>query len=351
MPKLGFWNRLYRARKKSTTLVDFNGTAWYRRVDERSLTEDRLRKNDLKGLYFTYDRGLHAAALHLTNRPCVVTIQTTKVFHSRVYGALSYLNGPDVEEICEWSDSDNDWRPTDRVDDGFAIKLAALDCKTDDLARAHEVSPVDIDRIAALSVGKIDQEQWYKPLALDSLSLGGSDVVQRMTLDIDRRGVNFKEERFKAVQIISQLRHEDFAWPAEVSFLKGGYDIAWREGQPQRNVAAASADGRKTYATLVYVHTADADLLEKRHQQVRQVVAGRIPPPPFDQSPQERREYERAHYERAPNVCILYLKGITVAPLLGTRDTDISRPMHDGSPSISDASYAGERSLGGASHG
>jgi hypothetical protein len=327
--------------KEEKPLVEFNCSAWYRRVDERSLTEERIRHNDLRGLYFTYDRDLRIAAMHLTNQSCVVIIQTTKVFHRGLYGALSYLNGPDVEEISIWSDITGSWDLIDRIDDGFAAKLAKLDCETNDLDRAHEAAPIDVDRIAALSTGRIDREDWYRPLQLESLALGGDDIVQRMTLDLDKRSLCFKEDRLKAVQIISQLRREEFPWPSEVGFLKSGYEIAWREGQPQRNVAVVSPDGKRTYATLVYVHVADKALLEKRDLQVRQAVAGRAPYPPVDQSPQERREYERAHYERAPNVCILYLNGITVSPLLGTRNTDISRPSHDGLPSISDASYKG----------
>lgn len=290
----------------STNGENIGGSAWYLRPQQFDLSDERLTKNQRQGLYYTYYDSIKTHALQLDYSPRAFHFQATKVYHHGVIAPASYLTGPIVLSVFDWSDASGEWAlSVDNVDDGFGDLISHACHAAPELGAMHGGNPISVERSLAICAGTFGPEQdWHSVKSLDSTRLCEAEIVRRVTVTIDPQGETFRSERIARAQALAALRDQGFAWPSEVSFLKDGFELMWHVDHPHRNVVSA-----KTVATVIHMGmVGDIRLVDGMDAKARKVLA-KPPEPTKLLSEEEKKAFLREHEGRVQNVCVLYNVG------------------------------------------
>lgn len=321
-------------------LVKFTGSAWHRRFGGLDTSDERLASNDFKGLYFTSSHQTKTAVYCFSDKPGVFRISSTKVSHgAHVLAAASYLTGPEMKSFSGWSGDQLTWTEVERVDDGFSKKIESAAPYLDELSEMHRICPIHVDRVANITYGDIENQDWFAAENLTPFALE-SGVVRRITTDLDEEGEEFRIGRLSAIRTLAQIRVGAFPWPSEVSFLGTTYQISWVRRHPHRNVCNVVGD-RKTYATVVCLSaTISLEHVEAKERVLRRLLAGPIQETNQDLSDEEERLRKLKHLERGEHLCIIYPQGAQLVPWSASYRTDYMRPATTPDVSVTDASFA-----------
>jgi hypothetical protein len=238
------------AKKKHWNNV--SASAWYLRPDKYDSTDDTLCANHRRGLYYTWFKPLRFHALFLNYRPGVFIIDTSKVAHLGVPGAISRRRGPQLTAMLVWDDAGGAWVDQPEVDDGFRGVTTQAGCAQNQIEALSAANPLYVERLLALSAGQVEcTQEWHCLQNLDSCAIEASEVIRRMTFCQDRDGqaAQFRIARLKLFGRLTAILNTAANLPPSLNDFADGFDFDWSPHAPHQN---ARTD-RGVRATVIYM--------------------------------------------------------------------------------------------------
>jgi hypothetical protein len=231
---------------------NIGGSAWYLRPDKFNYSDQRIEQNHLSGLYYTRLKPMKWHALFFNYDPAVFMLNTSKVWQHGFPKAQQNRSGPRLEGVSRWNQATEKWEPVQASIDGFENLVNPYGINIDILKHIYTSSPVDVERLLALTAGKISNpDNWHCVTELDSFSLDESECIKRITFtqDLEQICCDFRDMRLRNFVACRDIEDQFTHWPPELSDLANGYQFVWNEQNPHNNIISNA--GR--YATLVYL--------------------------------------------------------------------------------------------------
>ena len=216
-----------------------SGSAWY--VPERrcSVKDDEVANNEAKGLYYTWhEKRRHV--LHFHYDEAIFALTVPKVWQDGP-AVHDVLIGPQLDKRFSWDDGTGAWAEnTSCPETGWGAVINANPEVTAAFQSLRDVANrLHIERAISLSCGPQSmKEQWHRVNNLDVCRIPESEVVARVTLQLDR-DVAASEERQRRISRVAVLSHilQTGPLPAQIKDLgSGGASIAWSPNSPNTNV-------------------------------------------------------------------------------------------------------------------
>lgn len=241
---------------------NIGGTAWYLRPDKFNHSDKRVKSNHVAGLYYTRLKPMKWHVLFFNYDPAVFVLKTSKVWHHGFPMAQQNRSGPRLEEVIRWHEATGKWIPELKSADGFETLVYPYGTTVDPLKQLYATSPIDVERLLALTAGYISQPtDWYSVIELDSFAIEESEYIKRITFaqDPEQLAAEFRDARVRKFVTCRGIQHQFTDWPPELSDLANGYEFHWNAEQPHSNVVTNA--GRQ--ATIVYLgeERLDSDLM------------------------------------------------------------------------------------------
>jgi len=231
---------------------NIGGSAWYLKPDKFDECDATLCANHRRGLYYTWLQPLRVHALFFNFEPATYLLEATKVAHIGVPAAVSRRRGPQLNKTCEWNDAASAWVEQVAVEDGFAAVVGASGHAKDDIKRIADRSPLEAERILALSAGKVSNTtDWHDVRQLDSCVIDTSEVIRRLTFcqDTDQEASEFRIRRLRRCAHLWDILKTDDRLPPALADLKNGFSLEWSPDYPHQN--AIATNGQR--ATVIYM--------------------------------------------------------------------------------------------------
>jgi hypothetical protein len=216
-----------------------SGSAWYVPQRRCSVKNDEVANNEAKGLYYTWhEKKRHV--LHFHYEEAVFALTVPKVLQD---GAAVHdvLVGPQLDSRLTWDADAGTWlENTSCPETGWSEVINANPEVTAAFQSLQDIkSRLHIERAVSLSCGPHSmKEQWHRVDNLDVCRIPESEVVARVTLQLDR-DVPASEERQRRITRVAVLGHilQTVPLPAQIKDLGGGgASIAWSPNSPNTNV-------------------------------------------------------------------------------------------------------------------
>jgi len=227
-------------------------SAWYLRPDKFDQRDATLCANHQRGLYYTWLQPLHAHALFFNYEPATFLLAATKVAHIGVVASLSRRRGPQLTKACVWNEATTAWVVRVTAEDGFCDIVGESGHAKDELKQIADRSPIEVERVLALSAGKIEHgDDWHDVRRLDSFVIDASEVIRRITFcqDTDTHACEFRVARLKRCGRLWDILTTDDRLPPALADIKDGFRLEWSLASPHQN--AISAKGQR--ATVIYM--------------------------------------------------------------------------------------------------
>lgn len=227
-------------------------SAWYLKSDRFDDRDAPLCANHLKGFYYTWFRQHRAHVMFFNYDPAMFLLQASKVAHIAVPAAVSRRRGPQVTNRFTWNSENKKWVEQSVARDGFDDVLAESGSASDELRRICSASPLAVERVVALSAGRITSgESWHNVRSLDSCMLDATEIIRRITFcqDTNEEATAFRIERLRRCGHLFEILKDSNNLPPSLADLQDGFQFEWSAGSPHQNVT--SAGGSK--ATAIYM--------------------------------------------------------------------------------------------------
>lgn len=204
-------------------------STWYLPRDACAQLDEVVLPNHENGLYYTYmEERRHALVLDYDE--AVFECRVPKVM-TKGKAVLANRNGPSATSRYEWDATTSSWmvQKGSRTA-GFAELMAANPDAASAMPGHAAQSPLNVERLLALSAGTIDGSDGWRQLAnIDSFRIDSDELVQRMTVvqDVGDKPSRFRHQRLQAV---AQLRYEldrRDAWPPQIAGVGKTSRIEW----------------------------------------------------------------------------------------------------------------------------
>lgn len=217
-----------------------SGSAWYLPDHRCSVKDSEVVSNEVKGLYYTrHEKKRHV--LHFHYDEAVFALTVPKVVQDGL-AVQDVLLGPKVDARFVWDTKNVTWaEATECPDTGWS----AIVNSDAEFATAFEKlqdvkNRLHIERAISLSCGphKISEE-WHRVDKLDVCRIQESEVVGRVTLELDRDPVamgNRRQRIGKVATLGNILRTERLPLPIK-DLGGGGAAISWTPESPNTNVS------------------------------------------------------------------------------------------------------------------
>jgi len=228
------------------------GSAWYLKSKEYDVRDTTLCANHRRGLYYTWLQPHRTHALFFNFDPATFLLETTKVAHIGVLGAVSKRRGPQLVKTCIWDDMATAWKEQTTVEDGFSCIAGESGNAKDDIERTADANPLAAERILALCAGKIGVgDNWYSVRRMDSLVIDVSEVILRITFcqDTDQKAQEFRVARLKRCGNLWEILTTTDCLPPALADFKEGFSLEWDSNFPHQNAISAKGDR----ATVIYM--------------------------------------------------------------------------------------------------
>lgn len=311
---------------KSLELRNIGGSAWYVRAPQFDKDDDKLKKNQEKGVYYSWYDSLKVHVLNFHYAPRAFFLHSTKIKHHGVVGGASYRTGPYVSETFVWSPKENVWhKEIEKVLDGFKdiVERAAGGINLNDWDTLHSENPLFVERALAICAGEFGpKKNWYNVDILDSTVMCPAEILKRSTVDLDPDARDFRTQRFSTGRALSLMREGNFEWPPEVAVLRDGFTFTWSQKYPHRNVKTNFG----VLATIVHAGLiTDMDKLDSIDTKARRALSH--PPEPdavLDEN--QEKEFQKFHESQVPKVCVFYSDGLKTMPFKNNKYSKFSNP-------------------------
>lgn len=234
------------------------GSAWYLKSKEYDGRDTTLCNNHRRGLYYTWLQPYRTHALFFNYKPASYLLETTKVAHIGVPGAVSKRRGPQLIKTRVWDDMATAWKERATVEDGFSCISGESGNAKDDVEQAADANPLAAERILALCAGKIGVgDDWYSVRKMDSFVIDTSEVIHRITFcqDTDEDAREFRVVRLKRCGCLWEILTAGDSLPPALSDFKDGFTLEWVHNSPHQN--AVSDNGQ--HATVIYMGEESSD--------------------------------------------------------------------------------------------
>lgn len=301
-------------KQKSLKLGNIAGSAWYVRAPQFDRDDDKLKKNQEKGMYYSWYDSLKVHALNFHYAPRAFFLHSTKIKHHGVVGGASYRTGPYVSETFVWSVKEKKWfKETEKVLDGFKdiVERAAGGINLTDWETLHSENPLFVERALAICAGEFGpKKNWYTVEILDSTVMCPAEILKRSTVDLDPDARDFRTQRFSTGRALSAMREANFEWPPEVAVLRDGFTFTWSQKFPHRNVKTNGS----VLATIVHAGLiTDSDKLDSIDTKARRALS-QPPEPEVILDEKQEKEFQKFHESQVARVCVFYSDGLKTMP-------------------------------------
>lgn len=204
-------------------------STWYLPKNACAQSDEVVLPNHENGLYYTY-MAERRHALVLDYDEAVFECRVPKVM-TKGKAVLANRNGPSATSRYEWDAATGSWAVQKRPPTaGFAELMAANPDAAAAMPGHAAQSPLNVERLLALSAGAVDGSDGWRQLGnIDSFRIDADELVQRMTVvqDVGDKPARFRHQRLQAV---AQLRYEldrRDAWPPQIVGVGKTSRIEW----------------------------------------------------------------------------------------------------------------------------
>lgn len=243
-------NVIMQVNGEETHWENIAGSAWYLKSEDFDCDDRTLCNNHRLGLYYTWLQPRRSHALFFNYIPATYLLTATKVSHHAVPGPVSNRRGPQLTKTCIW---DNDkWVEKEKLDDGFSTIVSASGNAKEDIKRIADGNPFKVERILALCVGEIIEENWYEVKHLDSCTINSQEIIQRITFaqDTHRQAEKFRKMRLRRCgHLCKIIEDEKKDLTPGIEDLKKGFEFRWSRSNPHQNVIVNGGEN----ATIIYM--------------------------------------------------------------------------------------------------
>jgi len=147
---------------------NISASAWYTKSKDFDIRDINICDNHKKGFYYTWHNKNYAHTMFINFKPGIFLVEATKVAHLGVRGTGPKRIGPRIIKTSYWDDANKNWKEQPLADDGFLEMVAQNGNAIPELISVASRSPIELERIMALSAGEIEEENWYEVQVLDS---------------------------------------------------------------------------------------------------------------------------------------------------------------------------------------
>ena len=162
----------------------YGGSCYYTKSEKLCLEDRRINTNHNKGLYYTYNKSKHTSNYYFNYKESIFLLRTKKCFQLNALGASAGRTGPELLQVYEWSDENEEWLVIEKLDDGFENEC---DTVNPDLYTSlfAQLSALDQERLISVTTtdiptgGNITADNWYKPNKLKSFCITANETIKR----------------------------------------------------------------------------------------------------------------------------------------------------------------------------
>ena len=221
-----------------------SGSAWYVPQRRCSVKDDEVINNEAKGLYYTrHEKKRHVLHFHYDEAVFALTVPKVLQDGAAVHDVLI---GPQLDKRFTWNADAGTWQENASCPEtGWSTIInaspeaaAAFQGLTDIKNRLH------IERAISLSCGPHTmKEQWHRVDNLDVCRIPESEVVGRVTLQLDRDAAasEDRQKRISRVTVLGHILQAETLPPQIKDLAGGGASISWSPKSPNTNVTKAGA--------------------------------------------------------------------------------------------------------------
>ncbi len=219
-----------------------SGSAWYLPERRCSVKDGEVASNEAKGLYYTWhEKKRHV--LHFHYDEAVFALTAPKVVQD---GAAVHdvLVGPMLDVRFGWNADAEAWLESAGCPEtGWSNVINSDPAVVDAFQSLQDLqNRLYIERAVSLSCGPHSmKEQWHRVDQLDVCRIPESEIVGRVTLQLDRDADAklHRQQRISRVTALCHILHNE-PLPLPIRDLGGGgASIAWSPESPNTNVSKA----------------------------------------------------------------------------------------------------------------
>ncbi len=236
---------------------DYGGSAIFTKSDKLNLKDCRINSNQAKGLYYTrWDK--RRSNIYLLNfDEHIFNIRNTKPSQAGEYGVNPGRTGPEVINIRTWNNDNNVWQDIESTEDDFYELCKSIEENNFHLLASNSLTPINIERLIALSIGKATTENWHQVQKNEFFQIGDDGINKRMTFTHDPCPETCERRRNYLIQFARLANHiiNNGAYiPDIIADLRGNCEVNYHPNRDNNsyNINLFPIDGKSSCATGIY---------------------------------------------------------------------------------------------------
>lgn len=212
-------------------------SALYLKSDDLNLTDERIRNNHSKGMYYCYWKNNYISVQYLNFNEHVFDLRLTKPWQCNSPQTHRERTGPEMTRVYVF-DELNNLILSENANDNFVAELAAFVGDYTSLTDMYE-NPINVERLLEISLGKIKKAGWRNVKELSYFHVDDREFINRISYAQDMADEAATGRR-AAISVfgvlIHILRDSSVVFPLQIRDLKTNSFVGLVEGHPNSNL-------------------------------------------------------------------------------------------------------------------